>query len=392
MRSVRSSRLVRYTRAGAGGMSGGGIPGWVLNGASADLRFTTSQYYANGSLAGVGSLISTSRASTAYATNSAGQLILFGNNVPCITDLGLQVWEGRTNVILWSRDLTNAAWTKSNVTAALDQVGVDGAANSASSIVATAGNGTILQAITLASSARFQSVYMKRLVGSGEIDMTMDNGVTWTRVDAGINSSSFTRVSIPTQTLANPTVGFRIVANGDKVAVDFSQNENGTFASPPIPTTTTSAARAADNITATGALLTVTKSDVAGSVILVGGGTPNTTGVVFGKDGSNQGNWIRVSSASAIQMDAAGGHFTSANLGSGATSGLTKFGFSWDSSPATSIVGNNGTVVNGTFQFTSNSLTPTIGSNTASYYDGNIQRLTVFNSRLPDATLKAMTQ
>ena len=93
--------------------------------------------------------------------------------------LGLGIWEARTNVALWNRDLTNAAWTASNVTAAKNQTGVDGVANSASSITATAGNGTILQAITLASSAGFQTAYVKRLVGTGTIYMTMDGGTTW---------------------------------------------------------------------------------------------------------------------------------------------------------------------------------------------------------------------
>lgn len=55
---------------------------------------------------------------------------------------GILVEEARTNVVLWNRDLTNAAWTKTNITAAKDQTGIDGFASSASKITATAGNGT----------------------------------------------------------------------------------------------------------------------------------------------------------------------------------------------------------------------------------------------------------
>lgn len=147
---------------------------------------------------------------------------------------------GATNVVLWNRDMTNAAWTKTNMTAAKDQTGADGAASAASSLLATAGNATCLQAITLASSARFQSVYAKRLVGSGTIQMTMDNGSTWTTIAL---TTAYQRLNIPTQTLANPTVGFRIVTNGDKIAVDFVQNEAGGAQTAAIATTTVAVTR-----------------------------------------------------------------------------------------------------------------------------------------------------
>jgi len=158
----------------------------------------------------------------------------------------------RVNVVLWNRDLTNAAWVKTGgggVTAAKDQTGLDGIASSCSRITANGANGTCLQAITLGSSARFQSVYLKRLVGTGNIDMTMDNGATWTTVLTGAAGATFTRVTIPTQTLANPTVGFRIVTNADSVAVDFVQNEGGVFQSSPIAVTTVAVTRAADSLT-----------------------------------------------------------------------------------------------------------------------------------------------
>jgi hypothetical protein len=160
-----------------------------------------------------------------------------------LTALGLLLEGTRTNVALWNRDLTNAAWTKTNVTAAKDQTGIDGVASSASKITATAGNGTILQAITLASSARFQSAYVKRVTGSGVVEMTTDNGTTWTAITV---TADWTRVSIPTKTLADPTIGFRIVTSGDAIAIDFVQNENGAFASSPIWTTTAAVTRASD--------------------------------------------------------------------------------------------------------------------------------------------------
>jgi len=194
----------------------------------------------------VSSLLTTTRASDAYADNTSGVWSLFASGSPRLTDKGLLPEETRTNVVLYNRDLTNGAWTPTNVTVAKDQTGIDGVANSASSLTATAGNGTVLQAITLSSSARWQTCFIKRITGTGNIDMTMDNGSTWTTLTV---TSAWTRVAIPTQTLANPTVGFRIVTSGDAVAVDFVQNENsGVFATSPIAVTGSSATRAADNI------------------------------------------------------------------------------------------------------------------------------------------------
>ena len=160
---------------------------------------------------------------------------------------GILLEGSRINIVLWNRDLTNAAWTKTNVTAAKDQTGIDGVASSASKITATAGNGTCLQAITAGSTQRAQFAYVKRITGSGTINMTMDNGSTWTVVTV---TAAWTKVTIPPQTLANPTVGFRIVTSGDAIAVDYVQNEAGPFESSPIATTTTAVTRAGDTFNA----------------------------------------------------------------------------------------------------------------------------------------------
>src|SRR3990167_1391690 len=152
----------------------------------------------------------------------------------------------RTNVVLHNRDLTQAAWAKTNVTAAKDQTGADNIASSASKITASAANGTCLQAITLASSARYQSAYVKRVTGSGVVNMTTEGGATWTPITV---TSAWTRVTIPPQALTDPSVGFQIVTNGDAIAVDYVQNENGTCPTSAIVTGASAATRAADAVT-----------------------------------------------------------------------------------------------------------------------------------------------
>src|SRR5574343_589817 len=155
--------------------------------------------------------------------------------------------EQRTNLALWNRDLTNGAWTSTNGTPLKNQAGLDGVANSASSFTATAGNATCLQSITSASAARVTSFYLKRLVGAGAVEITQNNGTTWTAVTL---TSAWQRFQV-TSTLANPVIGIRVVTNGDSVALDFAQHESGSSAaSSPIPTTTASVIRQPDVLTA----------------------------------------------------------------------------------------------------------------------------------------------
>lgn len=139
-----------------------------------------------------------------------------------------------TNVALWNRDLTNGVWAATNVTPLKNQVGTDGFANQASSITATANNGTILQTVTLGSSQRTQSVSVKRLVGSGTLEMTTDGGATYTALYV---TGAWTRVWLAPQTLANPVFGFRLGTSGDSFAVDLVQNQTGAEATLPIATT-----------------------------------------------------------------------------------------------------------------------------------------------------------
>lgn len=161
--------------------------------------------------------------------------------------LGWLIEESRTNYCLYNRDLSNAAWTKTNATATKNQTGVDGVSSSASSIAATSNNGTVLQAITDSSRARATSAYVKRISGTGTLEMTCDNGSTWTTVTlTGDGPNGYSRVEIPTQTLSNPTVGFRIGTSGDSFAIDLVQTENGTTKTSAIATTSAAGTRAAD--------------------------------------------------------------------------------------------------------------------------------------------------
>ncbi len=191
---------------------------------------------ANFFLGNLNELLEYQAPSIKFVMDSAG-LLAPGTTLRCDhladgTPLGVLSEESRTNVVLFNRDLGQTVWVAENVIVARDQTGIDGAAGSASSVRALVDGGTVLQHITLARSARFQTAWLKRLTGSGAVEMTMD-GETWLPVSL---TSDWTRVSISPQTIENPSVGFRLATGGDRIAVDFVQNEEGAFATSPIVT------------------------------------------------------------------------------------------------------------------------------------------------------------
>lgn len=361
------------------------IPPWVLPGATIDIDYANNRAWDGtaGMLVAVASLHSITRASSETYTDVNGLLSTIGSGTLATGTAGLQVFESRANVVLWNSDLTNVAWTATTATTTLDQTGPDGVTNSASSILATAGSATILQAITLVSSARFQTAYVKRLVGTGTVNMTMDNGATWTAVTV---TAAWTRVSIPTQTLANPTVGFQIITNGDKIAVALVQNENGAFATPAMPTTTVSVTRAADNVAPAGNLATRLAA-AAGSLYARVSMTPNPASRIVGATalnslmGPSDNTHVGMFNG-AVQIFSGFGHGSFSTTDVVVASG-------WDGL-GRSIVANGGTV--GTDANTNQITGPSIGSRAGSslFFDGNIRRMAVWSSRLSDASLQAL--
>jgi hypothetical protein len=158
------------------------------------------------------------------------------------TSNGILIEEARTNRLLWNRDATQTQWVKTNITATKDQTGIDGVANAASSLTATDDNGTCIQTITLAAGNRTGSVYLKRLTGTGNIQVTLD-GSTYSTVE--LSDTEWYRIVL-SGSVTNPTVGIKIAVDGDAVAMDYGQFEDGLFATSPILTTTATATRAVD--------------------------------------------------------------------------------------------------------------------------------------------------
>ena len=189
-------------------------PSWVMPRAKFDLDFENGRYWGGDIWLGDATISTKARASLITPDNGGivqyveypdGVLRTFpqyANRV--VPGRGLLVEDFGNNWALWCRDFTNAAWVASSVTATKNQAGADLASNSASSLTASGSNGTILQSVTLTSRSLLASCYVKRLVGTGTVEMTVDNGATWTNITSQVVTGRYTRVAIPLQTLANP--------------------------------------------------------------------------------------------------------------------------------------------------------------------------------------------
>lgn len=283
-----------------------------------------------------------------------------------------------TNTLLYCRDFTNAAWVKTNVTAALTQTGIDGQANACSLLTAGAANGTALQSITAAASAACAGFYIKRSAGAGNVYITRDGGSNWTDITSLINSSTFTLVKIENTSVLNPQVGIKIATSGDAVIVDYAINHLGTEIADPILTTSAAVTVNAETLTYPTA---GNFSDTAGTIIATveRGNWANNNGVVIGKSGSGLST-----SSSNSGVQALDGTNT-VNGPAGSTITRRKIGMKWSGSAMKTFAGGNygsSGSYDGSFDLTTIAIMP--------QSNGYISDVAIWPTELSDADMLAV--
>jgi hypothetical protein len=219
--------------------------------------------------------------------------------------LGSYIEPAATNSLLHNRDLTNAAWVKTNCTAAKNATGPDGVASSASTLTATGAAATCLQTLTLAAAARSYSVMLKRKTGTGAVSICRD-GATFTDVTSQVNSTTWTTVSILGTSVLNPVCGIKLATSGDEVYVDFNQDEVGTANTSVIPTTTIAVTRPADVASYTGADVANIKT-LAATFRRESGVSAAGTAVALSDNTANEYQSIGLTSATAVQFNGVDG-------------------------------------------------------------------------------------
>jgi len=87
----------------------------------------------------------------------------------------------------------------------------------AEQIHASAGNGTVLESFTATGGSMTMSVWLRRITGTGNVDLTLDSGSTYTTQTI---TSSWARYSVTgSPTAGAKTAGIRLVTSGDVVQV-----------------------------------------------------------------------------------------------------------------------------------------------------------------------------
>ncbi|TGV15814.1 hypothetical protein EN816_00755 [Mesorhizobium sp. M8A.F.Ca.ET.173.01.1.1] len=157
-----------------------------------------------------------------YIPNASGTLVLQASAGLRRTNAGhYQYPSYGTCRNLWARDLTNVVWVSGGGggTSAKTSTGADGVANAATRLTASGANATWLQSITLASSTVLIQLDLRRITGTGGVDVTVDGGTTWFSVTPG--SGVYSQVVASQAAVTNPVVGIRLQTSGDAVDVDF---------------------------------------------------------------------------------------------------------------------------------------------------------------------------
>jgi hypothetical protein len=137
------------------------------------------------------------------------------------------------NLLLQSQAFATT-WVTSNTTLGSVTTAPDGT-TTAYPLTASAINGTLLQTFTATATAYTFSIYIQRVTGTGNIDITVDGTTYATQATSG----TWTRFTITTTPAAgSKTAGIRLAVSGDVVNISGAQLEQRSSATAYTPTTT----------------------------------------------------------------------------------------------------------------------------------------------------------
>lgn len=193
-------------------------------------------------LATMPACVACSRSGSAWYFNN-GLLVEAAANTPRLSNgVGLLREGASTNLILHSRNLTDAAYDNPGIiTITQDQVGIDGVSNTAS-LLEFVSTDVVWQKVTISSNTYVMSCFIKKDVSNTDPVYLSIDASTDILINATTEWQRFSVVA----TMANPY--FQIKAGGS-VLVDCVQIEVGTMPSTPIITNGAAVTRNPDTLT-----------------------------------------------------------------------------------------------------------------------------------------------
>jgi len=381
-------------------------------------------------------LITFTRASTAIYVAGDGRLktaavneARFDHNPTTGESLGLLVEEQRTNLLLRSEELGDAAWTTAAATVT-SNTGVAPDGSSTADTITSSGTSVISQAATKAASAITYtgSLFVKGTITA--LSFSIDDGATTNRgrvvfnlstgsISSTNNDGTFTgtsgtitsflngwyRLAITTTTNSTTSVRLRPFWTGSGTSIDAwgAQLEAGAFPTSYIPTTTATVTRSADVASITGASFSSWYRQDEGTYygsFLTPYVAPATAGqALFSvNDGtSNNRNLLSKRANADVSTrwsnNKTGGTDTAfINIGTWAATPLqaavTYKENDYAGSLSGAAVGTDATV-----NLATNLNVIELGANlSSSYLNGTIRRLTYWPTRLSNTTLQQITQ
>lgn len=129
------------------------------------------------------------------------------------------------NLLTFTQEFDNAVWVKTNSTVTANSVAAPDGTMTADTLTAASANGTALQTYTAINAPYMYSVWLRRLTGTGNVQITVD-GTTYATVAVTTTWTRFDTVLLGLAGAAGSrTAGVRIVASGDAVYVWGAQLE-----------------------------------------------------------------------------------------------------------------------------------------------------------------------
>lgn len=249
--------------------AGDGTSGIFIWGAQLEQRSTVTAY---------------TPTTTQQITNYIPKMLFAAANVPVFDHnpttgerLGLAIWEARTNLLTYSEDFSNAAWTKTNSTISANQIiAPDGTLTVDKLVPNTGATGVVERVVASLAAAAYTVTFFAKAAGLSVVRWRYSNSQEWlvefnlstlvitnvtgTPTATAIQSigNGIYRCTVTVTTTATRSFDYRIqsaASAGDGYSGIYiwgAQLEVGSFATPYIPTVASTVARSADVAVMTG--------------------------------------------------------------------------------------------------------------------------------------------